>query len=234
MSNEDAKALMAALAANFPAEQIHFKPAAISGNRALAICYVDARAIMDRLDEVLGLDGWQDEYQVLEDGSVVCRLRCRLGGEWLVKSDVGSPSEQQDTGDQVKAAFSDALKRAAVKFGVGRYLYRLPSQWVDWDPKKKEFRVKPIIPGNGGTAPPRTITEAERLELSKLLARKGKTVGAALKAVGCHAPDLAGLTYFQFQDLLVRLHKLPDKPADGGPSPSLLPQDPNGPYSDGA
>jgi hypothetical protein len=64
---------------------------------------------------------------------VVRRLRCRIGGEWLTKVDVGGPSEQPDGGDRLKAAVSDAVKRAAVKFGVGRCLYRLPSQWVDHD-----------------------------------------------------------------------------------------------------
>jgi hypothetical protein len=105
-----------------------------------------SRVIQDRLDEVLGVIGWQDDYECLPDGSVVCRLRIRVGGEWLTKVDVGGPSEQPDEGDRRKAAFSDALKRAAVKFGVGRYLYRLPSQWVDYDPKKKQFVRTPPLP----------------------------------------------------------------------------------------
>jgi hypothetical protein len=74
---------------------------------------------------VLGVENWQDEYEILADGSVMCRLKLKLGGEWITKTDVGSPSEQPDGGDRLKAAFSDALKRAAVKFGIGRYLYRL-------------------------------------------------------------------------------------------------------------
>src|SRR5262249_36601388 len=47
---------------------------------------------------------------------------------------------------RMKAAFSDALKRAAVKFGVGRYLYRLPSQWVDYDPQRRQFARPPALP----------------------------------------------------------------------------------------
>ncbi|MGH7226293.1 MAG: Rad52/Rad22 family DNA repair protein, partial [Gemmataceae bacterium] len=39
-----------------------------------------------------------------------------------------------------------ALKRAAVKFGIGRYLYRLPSQWVDYDPQKRQFARTPTLP----------------------------------------------------------------------------------------
>src|SRR5713226_6858938 len=142
------EALTSALAAPFLPTAVRFKPAVVSGNRALALAYVDARVIQDRLDEVLGVTGWQDEYECLPDGSVVCRLRLRLGDEWITKMDVGGPSEQPDEGDRRKAAFSDALKRAAVKFGVGRYLYRLPSQWVDYDPHKRQFVRTPTLPPN--------------------------------------------------------------------------------------
>jgi Rad52/22 family double-strand break repair protein len=138
--------LTEALAAPFDPHAVRFKPGVVSGNRALALVYVDARVIQDRLDEVLGVAGWQDEYECLPDGSVVCRLRLRLGDEWITKMDVGGPSEQPDEGDRRKAAFSDALKRAAVKFGIGRYLYRLPSQWVDYDPHKKQFVRTPPLP----------------------------------------------------------------------------------------
>jgi hypothetical protein len=138
--------IASALAAPFAPEEVRFKPAVVSGNRALALAYVDARAIQDRLDRVLGVLGWQDSYKCLEDGSVVCRLRLRLGDDWITKMDVGSPSEQPDSGDRLKAAFSDALKRAAVKFGIGRYLYRLPQQWCDYDPRKRQFLRPPQLP----------------------------------------------------------------------------------------
>jgi hypothetical protein len=125
MSEREAAEVLKALAAPFDAGEVKFKPAVVSGNRALALPYIDARAVQDRLDEVLGVAGWQDAYKVLH-GSVMCRLRLLLGGRWVAKSDVGGQSEQPDGGDRTKAAFSDALKRAAVKFGIGRYLYRLP------------------------------------------------------------------------------------------------------------
>jgi len=135
-----------ALAAHFDPSEVKFKPAVVQGNRALALAYVDARVIQDRLDDVLGVENWQDEYDHLPDGSVVCRLRLRLGEEWITKVDVGSPSEQPDEHDRGKAAFSDALKRAAVKFGVGRYLYRLPATWCDYDPQKRQLRQLPSLP----------------------------------------------------------------------------------------
>ncbi len=71
---------------------------------------MDARVIQDRLDEVLGVAGWQDEYECLPDGGVVCRLRLHLGDQWITKMDVGSPSEQPDEGDRRKAAFERRLE----------------------------------------------------------------------------------------------------------------------------
>src|SRR5262249_61234768 len=88
-----------ALQAFFPSDVVRCKPGAINGNRALALFYIDSRAVQDRLDEVLGIDGWQDSYQRLPDGSVVCTLRCRIGGEWITHQDVGSEGGQADRGD---------------------------------------------------------------------------------------------------------------------------------------
>ena len=141
-----------ALAAPFDPSVVRFKPAVVSGSRAKALSYVDARAIQDRLDEVMAVCGWQDDYQCLADGSLVCRLRLRIGEDWIVKVDVGGPSEQPDGGDRLKAAFSDALKRAAVKFGIGRYLYRLPSQCADYDPQRRQFVRTPALPATANAA----------------------------------------------------------------------------------
>lgn len=135
-----------ALTAPFLPTEVKFKPQSVKGNRALALAYIDCRVIQDRLDAVLGVENWMDEYEILADGSVMCRLKLRLNGEWVTKTDVGSPSEQPDSGDRLKAAFSDAMKRAAVKFGIGRYLYRLPAVWCDYDPQKKQFSATPQLP----------------------------------------------------------------------------------------
>lgn len=77
-----------------------------------------ALVVQDRLDFVVGVDGWVDEYEVLHGGNVICRLGVKIGGEWITKVDLGSPNSSD-----LKAAFADALCRAAVKFGIGRYLY---------------------------------------------------------------------------------------------------------------
>jgi hypothetical protein len=142
--------LMAALAEPFAADEIGWKPQAKSkdGTKALACAYIDARNVMDRLDAVVGPENWQDEFTPLGNGNVVCCLSLRVGGEWIHKSDVGGESDQKDTGDREKAAFSDALKRAAVKWGVGRYLYSLPSVWCEYDEQRKQFKGTPTLPAS--------------------------------------------------------------------------------------
>lgn len=134
------------LAEPFDPEEVRFRAGKVSGNRALALAYIDARLVMDRLDEVVGIGNWQDSYSVLPSGEVQCQLSVRIDGEWITKEDVGGQSEQPDEGDRFKAAFSDALKRAAVKFGVGRYLYGLGLSWVDFDPNKRQLASKPKLP----------------------------------------------------------------------------------------
>lgn len=167
------EAITQALSAPFDPTEIKFKPGVVSGNRALALAYVDARVIQDRLDEVLGVMGWQDDYEWLPDGSVVCRLRIRLGNEWITKVDVGGPSEQPDEGDRRKAAVSDALKRAAVKFGVGRYLYRLPTQWVDYDSQRRHFVRVPVLPPSALPVKEKPIVAAKQPAAQKSQPKQG-------------------------------------------------------------
>lgn len=130
----------------FPLTEIKYKPQTISGNRAMVVHFIDARHVIERLNDFIGPWNWQDEYESLENGSVRCRLSLRINGEWITKCDVGEPSKQPDEGDRCKAAHSDALKRAAVKWWIGLYLYRLPQQWCDYDPQKKRLVKVPELP----------------------------------------------------------------------------------------
>jgi hypothetical protein len=163
----------------FDPKDVRLKPQLVKNNRALAIHYADARAVMDRLDEVAGMGGWEDAYTVLPDGTVECRLSVWVGGRRVTKADVGSPSDQPDMGDRMKAAYSDAFKRAAVKFGIGRYLYRLPQQWMDYDPVKKQI----IQPARQQQQPARAGGAAgdyARSLVAKLDAMKNRDAGVAL------------------------------------------------------
>lgn len=165
--------IQAALSEPFPDGVVSCKPQSVKGNRALAVFYIDARDVMDRLDEVVGVAGWKDSYRQLPDGCVACTLAVKIGNEWIAKEDVGSKSDQPDIGDKHKAAYSDALKRAAVKFGVGRFLYELPMQWHDYDPAKKQFVTTPKMPGSSATKP-KPQQSATVNDLTKLLKQLAK------------------------------------------------------------
>ena len=111
--------LYAALAAPFETEEVKLRTQA-----GRQLHYVTARTVMNRLDEVVGPENWWDDFVPLEH-SVICRLTIRLpDGQVLTKADAGGYAGMADPGDDDKSGFADAFKRAAVKFGVGRYLYR--------------------------------------------------------------------------------------------------------------
>jgi hypothetical protein len=149
-----------ALAAPFPESELRWKPRTVSGSRALAIPYLTATAVEARLDAVLGADGWEDCYQVLPTGAVICTLRCRIGAAWITRQDVGMPSQQ----DAIKGCFSDSLKRCARKFGIGRYLCGLGPVWADYDPQRKQITGKPSLPpwALPAKTSPQSETKAEK------------------------------------------------------------------------
>src|SRR5947209_1034210 len=111
--------LFAALAAPFDPSEVK-----IRSQSSRQLHYVTARTVMNRLDSVLGPENWWDRY-VPGEKSVLCELTIRLpDGSSLTKADAGGYAGMADQGDDDKSGYSDAFKRAAVKFGVARYLYR--------------------------------------------------------------------------------------------------------------
>lgn len=96
--------------------------------KAMAVAFISSRHVSARLNVVCP-DMWEDNYVTppppLGTG-LVCELR--IGDR--VRKDIGfSRDLTSDMG--VKALFSDAFKRAGVKWGVGEFLYALPRSYVD-------------------------------------------------------------------------------------------------------
>lgn len=116
------------LRAEFPRNAISWRAQSMKadGSAAMALAYIDARDVMNRLDDVLGPDGWQCRYPHA-NGKTVCEIGIRVGQEWIWKADGAGDSDIEAE----KGALSDAFKRAAVRWGIGRYLYDLDSPWVD-------------------------------------------------------------------------------------------------------
>lgn len=130
------------LADFFPAEDLEWKPITISKrtSKGLAAAYITNRAIMDRLDEVVGPENWRNEYRPGPCGGVLCGISIRIGDEWVTKWDGAENSDIEP----VKGGLSNAMRRAAVQWGIGRYLYNLPQQWVPVD-ERGRFTHPPRI-----------------------------------------------------------------------------------------
>lgn len=107
---------------------------------ATCLAYIQARAIMDRLDQVVGPENWKVRYRVESAGGegfvpgMVASLEIRVDGEWIVKED---GAEQTDI-EPFKGCVSGALKRAGVPWGIGRYLYSLTSEFAEVSKDKKQ------------------------------------------------------------------------------------------------
>lgn len=98
---------------------------------AKVLAYMDARAVMNRLDSVIGQENWSVEYRPVDGVGILCRLTVKLpDGTTRVVED-GAGYEDDKMADKLKTAISGALKRAAVVLGIGRYLYDLPETWAN-------------------------------------------------------------------------------------------------------
>jgi hypothetical protein len=123
------------LKAPFDPRILHWRVGATTGDKSkgIALAYIDARDAMKRLDDICG-DAWQAEYPF--EGC--CRIGIKINDEWLWRSN--GAGETQVEGE--KGRYSDAFKRAAVLWGIGRYLYYLPNKWV---PIKSQGRSHVIV-----------------------------------------------------------------------------------------
>lgn len=93
---------------------------------AMVLAYVTNRAIMERLDAVFGYDGWQNEFKELTDGGILCGISANLNNQWIIKWDGANKTDIEPT----KGGISNAMKRAGVQWGIGRYLYNLDTTFV--------------------------------------------------------------------------------------------------------
>lgn len=134
----------------FSPDAVRFKIQALTPKnapkRAQIVAYIDARLAAERLTAVIP-EGWEDAYVPSPVGQ---GLECRLTVLGVTRADVGfSGDVSTDMG--LKALYSDAFKRAAVKFGVGASLYALPKlvvpveQLTMWNNKPYLFDDSPAL-----------------------------------------------------------------------------------------
>jgi hypothetical protein len=118
---------------------VTWKPQAVKadGTKALAVAYADLRAYQQRLDDVCGLD-WAVSFTPWGE-----RIICHLTIHGVTRSSTGEPDSQSERSEIAGTATeAQAFKRACAMFGLGRYLYNLPSVWAEYDKERRQFSDK--------------------------------------------------------------------------------------------
>lgn len=102
-------------------------------SKGLVAAFVNSRAIQKRLDTVLGRENWQNNFRTISGNnnastSHICEISIFYPerGEWITKSDGAGSTEIEP----IKGGLSNAFKRAASMWGIGRYLYEFTDIWA--------------------------------------------------------------------------------------------------------
>ena len=132
---KDAETIRRELAQPFAPEDLEWRiqQANKDKTRGMAVAYVTNRAIQDRLDDVVGPENWHNDYKPWHSSgkkeSQICGISIynEERKDWNTKWD---GAEDTDI-ESIKGGLSDSMKRAAVQWGIGRYLYKMEGVWVN-------------------------------------------------------------------------------------------------------
>jgi hypothetical protein len=133
--------LLNMLSRPFEPGTVEWKPGASKDNKCMALAYADLRAYQEQLDKVCGID-WSCKYIPWGDGRIICELT--IAG--VTRASTGE-ADAQDEKNNLAGSVTEAMafKRACAAFGLGRYLYNMPSPWVDFEPTSKRISKSGLI-----------------------------------------------------------------------------------------
>jgi hypothetical protein len=137
--------IQAALAQPFAAEDLEWRLQATfeDSMKGIAVPYVTNRAIMNRLDSVVGVDHWYNDYKPWhgtgKKDAQICGISIFFEERgWITKWDGAEDSDIEP----VKGGLSDSMKRAAVQWGIGRTLYGMDTVYVNVEKKGRSYIIK--------------------------------------------------------------------------------------------
>jgi hypothetical protein len=179
--------IMKRLRAPFAPEEIEWRVGATTKDKTkgMALAFVTNRAIQNRLDEVFGCFGWKNEYREWRGNAQLCGISVKYEGEWITKWDGASDTDWEAT----KGGLSDAMKRAAYQWGIGRYLYNLDPVWVPIRLAGKSYVIDgppPTLPAWAlpeGYKPPKQSAGQRNQETKSQTTKKTITKAQAKKMV---------------------------------------------------
>ena len=138
----DDKEILKALQQPFELDELEWRVGSTNAEKTkgIALVYLTSRAIQKRLDDVFGVFGWRNEFKEWKGKEQICGISVLFNGEWITKWDGASDTNTEGT----KGGLSGAMKRAAVQWGIGRYLYDIPNEWVRIKQAGKSYKLDEI------------------------------------------------------------------------------------------
>ena len=101
-----------------------------STGKMIVVPYINNRCVMQRFDAAFGPTNWTSEFREIGNG-FICRLTVTVDDHFVYREDGASKTNIEPE----KGGISDAMKRAAVQFGLGRCLYDYPKVMIETDGK---------------------------------------------------------------------------------------------------
>lgn len=136
-----------ALAEPFPEHDLEWRVGRAGGGDkpwAMVLPYISNRAVMQRLDDVCGPANWKNEFTRQEKGNL-CGISIFCGGQWITKWDGAGDTDVE----AFKGGLSNAMRRAAVQWGIGRYLYGLEEGFAKVTTDKSDRKNYPYYQRKG-------------------------------------------------------------------------------------
>lgn len=99
-------------------------------SRGFDLTSIKAQYIVERLNEVFGVDGWDARYDVVTlDPEKGCIMKCLLsakvaGMNPIIRMAFGGCGPKKNLGDMSKSAMTDALGKAASHMGIGNEVFK--------------------------------------------------------------------------------------------------------------
>lgn len=101
-----------------------------STGKLIVVPYINNRCVMHRFDAAFGAENWTSEFKEISNG-FLCRLTVTVNKREVYREDGASKTNIEPE----KGGISDAMKRAAVQFGLGRCLYDYPRVFIECEGK---------------------------------------------------------------------------------------------------
>ena len=181
MTSEEWQALYLELATPFELDALFWRAGALSRDkkRAQALPYAEPRIYEDRLNE-LAPGAWGVTFKPWGENRIICELT-------IYDVTRSSTGEENDGFAPGTAAEAQAFKRACVKFGLGRYIYDIPIEWVSFNAERRVLNETPKLAAKFLPALPAALHE------SVLDEERVKKLRLELKRVGYEGDAIAPL-----------------------------------------